>query len=59
MLPIVPPYNTVGVMYDEEKIFCTGPTKAAKAEQISFVPVLYKPKEPTKEGPLSFVHFES
>jgi hypothetical protein len=30
--------NTVDVMYDEEKIFCTGPTKAAKAEQKSFVP---------------------
>jgi hypothetical protein len=40
VLPIVPLYNTVGVMYDEEKIFCTGPTKAAKAEQKSFVPAL-------------------
>jgi hypothetical protein len=41
-----------------KKLFCTGPTRAAKAEQNIF----YrhdKPNEPTKDGPLSFVLSES
>jgi hypothetical protein len=42
-----------------KKIFCTGPTRAAKAEQKSLVPARQAPNEPSKEGPLSFVLFES
>jgi hypothetical protein len=45
-------------VYGEEKIFCTGMTRAAKAEKN----ILYRhdnPNEPTKEGPLSFVLSES
>jgi hypothetical protein len=41
-----------------EKIFCAGPTRAVKAEQN----LLYrhdKPNEPSREGPLSSVLFES
>jgi hypothetical protein len=41
-------------VYAEEKIFCTGPTKAAKAEQNLFY-WLDKPNEPL----LAFVLFES
>jgi hypothetical protein len=40
----------------EEKIFCTGPTRAAKAEQKSCTGT---PSELTKEKPLLFVLFES
>ncbi len=45
-------------VYGKEKIFCVGLTRSAKAGQIR----LYlhdKPNEPTTEGPLSFVLFES
>jgi hypothetical protein len=45
-------------VYGEEQIFCTGMTRVAKAEKN----ILYrhdKPNEPTKEGPLSFLLFES
>ncbi len=38
------------IVYGEEKIFCTGPTRAVKAEQN----LLYrhdKPNEPTKKDP--------
>jgi hypothetical protein len=44
------------IVSGEEKIFCTGPTRAANAEKN----LLYrheKPNEPTKKGPLSFVLF--
>ncbi len=47
----------IEIEYGEEKTFCTGPTRAAKAEQKSLVPH-DKPNEPTKKGPLPFVHFE-
>jgi hypothetical protein len=48
------------IVYGEEKMFCTGPTRAAGSEQKSLVPALqYKPNEPTKKEPLSFVRFES
>jgi hypothetical protein len=48
-------YNTV-----RKKIFCTGPTRAAKAEQKYLVLLPTRQgHEPTKEGPLSFVFFES
>jgi hypothetical protein len=43
-----------------KKIFCIGPTIAAKAEQKFLVHYWHdKPNEPTKEVPLSFVLFES
>jgi hypothetical protein len=48
----------IEIVYIEEKIFCIGPTRAAKAEQKSLVPAQGR-SEPTKKGPLSFVLFES
>ncbi len=42
------------IVYGEKNIFCTGPTRAAKAEQKSLVPAL-QPNEPTKKGPPPFV----
>jgi hypothetical protein len=50
--------NELKKVYDEVKIFCTGPTRAAKAG----LKLLYrhdKPNETAKEGPLTFVLFES
>ncbi len=41
--------------YGEEKIFCTGPTRAAKNPLFRHD----KPNEPTNEGPLAFVLCES
>ncbi len=41
----------IEIVYNEEKIFCTEPTRATKAEQKSLVPAR-KPNTPTKEGPL-------
>jgi hypothetical protein len=42
-----------------KKIFYTGPTRAAKAEEKSLVPARhYKPNEPTKKGQRSYVLFE-
>jgi hypothetical protein len=48
------------IVYGEEKIFCTGLTRAAKAEQKSLVLAGYaqRTNEPTKEGHLSLVLFE-
>jgi hypothetical protein len=44
------------IVYSEEKkIFCTGPTTAAKAEKNLW----YGPDKPTNQGILSFVLFES
>jgi hypothetical protein len=40
------------IVYGEEKLFCTGPTRAAKAERTL---VLARQAQLTKEGPLSFV----
>jgi hypothetical protein len=40
------------IMYGEEKIFYTRPTRATKAGHV-------EPNEPTEEGPFSFVLFES
>jgi hypothetical protein len=40
-------------------IFCTGPTRAAKTEQKSFVQAWRVQPHPTKDGSLSFVLFES
>jgi hypothetical protein len=48
----------IEIVYSEEKIFCTGPTRAAKAEQNLFY-LHDKPNELVKKGPLSFVFFES
>jgi hypothetical protein len=48
----------IEIVYGKEKIVCTGPTRAAKADKN----LLYrydKPKEPNKEGPFSFVLSES
>ncbi len=41
----------IEIVYGEEKIFCTEPTRATKAEQKSLVPAR-KPNDPTQEGPL-------
>jgi hypothetical protein len=54
------PDKGIEIVYGEEEIFCTEPTRAAKkkAEQN----LLYrhdKSSEPTKNGPLSFALFES
>ncbi len=48
----------IDIVYGKEKIFCTGPARAAKAEK-NILQLHDKPIEPTKEGPLSFVLFES
>jgi hypothetical protein len=48
----------IEIVYGEEKIFCTGPTRAAEAKQKSLVRH-NKPNKPTREGSLSFVLFES
>jgi hypothetical protein len=48
----------IEIAYGEEKMFCTVPTREDKAEQ----KYLYRhdnPYEPTKEGPHTFVLFES
>ncbi len=50
--------KVIEIVYGEGKLFCTGPTRAAKAGEKSFVPAR-QANEPTKEGPLSFVLFES
>jgi hypothetical protein len=49
----------IEIVYGEEKkIYCTGPTRAAMAEQKLIVPARHdKPNEPIKKGPLSFVLF--
>jgi hypothetical protein len=47
----------IEIMYGEEKIFCTGLARAAKAAQKSLLPA--RQAQPTKEGHLSFVLFES
>jgi hypothetical protein len=44
--------------YSEEKIFCTGPIRAAKAEQKSLVPAR-QAQEPTKEKDPFHLLFES
>jgi hypothetical protein len=45
--------NGIKIVYSEENNFFIGLTTAAKAELKSLVPA------PTKEGPFSFVFFES
>jgi hypothetical protein len=45
--------------FSEEKIFSTGLTKAARAEQKSLVTGHDKHNKSTKEGPFSFVLFET
>ncbi len=49
----------IEIVYGEKNIFCTGPTRAAKAGQKSLLYRHDKPNEPLKEGPLSFVLFKS
>jgi hypothetical protein len=50
----------IKIVFVEKKIFCTGPTGAPKAEpKKNLLYRQYKPNESTKEGPLSFVLFES
>jgi hypothetical protein len=48
----------IKIVFGEEKIFCNGPTRAAKSEKKSLVPAL-QAQQPIQEGPLSFVLFES
>ncbi len=48
----------IEIVYDEKNVFCTGPTRAAKAEQ-KFVYRHDKTNKPTKEGPFSCVLFDS
>jgi hypothetical protein len=48
----------IEIGYVRKKIFCSGPTRAAKAEQ-NLVYRLGKPNEPIKEGLLLVVLFES
>ena len=50
--------NWNGVRWGE-KYFVMGQPKQPRAEQNSIVPRHDKPNEPTKDGPLSFVLFES
>jgi hypothetical protein len=50
--------KVIEIVYGEEKIFCTRPIRAAKTEQKSLLPAT-QAKKPTREGPLSFVLFES
>jgi hypothetical protein len=47
------------IVYVREKILCTGPTRAAKAELKFLIYGHNKPNEPNKKGPLSFVLIES
>jgi hypothetical protein len=47
----------IEIVYGEEKIFGTGPTRAAKAEQKSLVPTRQALR--TKKENFSFVLFES
>jgi hypothetical protein len=49
----------IEIVYGREKNICTGPTRAAKAEQKSLVYRQDLPNEPAKEEPFSFVLFES
>jgi hypothetical protein len=42
-----------------KKIFCTWPTRAVKADKNLVYGRDEEPKEPTKEGALSFVLFKS
>jgi hypothetical protein len=49
--------KAIEIVYGEEKIFFSGPTRAAKAEQKFFVPA--RRTQQTNHGPLSFVLFGS
>jgi hypothetical protein len=48
----------IEIVYGVEKIFCTGPTRAAKRNK-NLLYLHDKSNKPTKERPLSFVLFES
>jgi hypothetical protein len=48
----------IEIVYGEEKIFCTWPIRAAKAEHKSLLPRHGMPNKPIKAGPLSSVLFE-
>jgi hypothetical protein len=50
--------NGTEIVYGEGKICCTMPTRIAKTEQ-NLLYLHVNPNIPTKEGPLSFVLFES
>jgi hypothetical protein len=49
----------IEIVYGEEKIYCTRPTRAAMRQSKNLLYRHNKPIESTKEVPLSFVLFES
>jgi hypothetical protein len=49
----------IEIVYGEENFFFTGPTREATRQNKKLLYRHDKPNEPIKEGPLSFVLFES